>query len=589
LNSDTGRAAPAPPSRRRVTTAAVLLAATLLVVMLAAWIAVHGRIDYTIAGRHHALRRVTPVSLGAWLLLLGAAAMLGREHRDRIIRVWQSRVRAAGAYVGLLLAVVVSIVALAFGAFTAAGADPYGYVSQASLWAAGNPVQPLPLIALDAPGGAAAFCPLGYTPGAAAGTMVPTYAPGLPLQMAILIRAAGARAGFWAVPVLAGLAVWLTYSIGRRFMPPEWALVAALCTACSPVFVFQMLQPMSDVPVTAWWLVAVALCLRGTPASAVTAGLAASLAIATRPNIVPLVLPVALFLGVPGASILRARRLVLLFLAGCAPGAALVAITNHIFYGSVGSSGYGAPSTLYHLQGAAGTAWRYLIWLWDTHSVLILLPALLPYVAASKKDGDAARLWWCVLAFFAVLLACYAPYIRFDQWTYLRFLLPAIPLLIVAAAIVLHQLTKERSPAVRFALLGFVALMFPFAYVHTAAKGDAFALKPGFVSFFERPAAFARERLPPNAVFIALTQSGSLRYYGGRSTLHYGHIPPDRADALVEYLTTHGLSPWAALDRQETADFDDRFRGTQLGTARLSAAPVAVPPEGRVVFYPLVR
>ena len=185
--------------------------------------------------------------------------------------------------------------------------------------------------------------------------------------------------------------------------------------------------------------------------------------------------------------------------------------------------------------------------MWETHSILILLPVLLPYVAFRKRLASAARLWRCVLAFFAVLLACYAPYIRFDQWTYLRFLLPAIPLLIVAAATVLSELTGDRSPGVRLAVLGFVALMFPFAYVHTATKGDAFALKPGFVSFFERPAAFARERLPPNAVFIALTQSGSLRYYGGRSTLHYGHIPPDRADALIDYLTKRGLAPWVAL------------------------------------------
>src|SRR5206468_3399381 len=60
-------------------------------------------------------------------------------------------------------------IAIRFGIFAAGGADAYGYVSQASLWAHGQLVTPDPLARVEAVLGPAAV-PLGYrfarTPGA---------------------------------------------------------------------------------------------------------------------------------------------------------------------------------------------------------------------------------------------------------------------------------------------------------------------------------------------------------------------------------------------------------------------------------------
>ncbi|HYT66176.1 MAG TPA: glycosyltransferase family 39 protein [Vicinamibacterales bacterium] len=570
------------PSAWRIAIVSIAAIAAVLVVAFAAWIAVHGRVDFTFNSRHHAIRRVTPVSLAAWLLLLGAGAALGPAARAFVIDRCSAWLRRHATAAAAVVAIAVCAAAAGRGGFTAAGADPYGYVSQSLLWAEGNPVQILPRLARDAPVDESAFCPLGYRPGAVEGTMAPSYAPGFPLQMAILIRAIGPRAGYWVVPLLAGLAVWFTYAIARRFTRPAMALVAAACAACSPVFVFQMLQPMSDVPVTAWWLAAVAFGLQGTRTSAFAAGLAASLAILTRPNIVPLVAPVALFLP--------ARRQISWFLAGCVPGLVLVAAVNHVFYGSATTSGYGSISDIYHASGALQTGWQYLVWLWDTHSVLILMPVLLPVIAFARPNAvtrEDLRFGWCVLAFFVTLLACYAPYMRFDHWTYLRFLLPAIPLVLIVTFIVLQAVVANASGTARALVLAFVTLMFPFAFVHTAAKGDAFALKPGFQRIFEGAAAFAADRLPPNAVFLALTQSGSLRHYAGRMTLRYQNVDPARADALLQYLKQRGLAPYAALDAREVRDFDDRFRGTSMERSRASATPLPLPPDGVVLFYPL--
>jgi hypothetical protein len=563
----------------------------LLILALAAWIAFNGRFDLTTSSRHIAIRRVTPVSLIAWLVFAGVTGALGRARREQVLERAAAFVRAYGTPLAAALSLAVAAVCMTAGAFTAAGSDPYGYVSQSLLWANGNPVQPLPALAFDAPVHPFAFCPLGYKPGVVPGTMVPTYASGFPLQMAILAKAGGPRAGYLAIPVLAGLSVWLTYVIARRFVSPGPALLAAVCTACSPVFVFHMLHPMSDVPVTAWWLAAVALALAGTDGAAIGAGLAASIAVLTRPNLVPLLLPVALFLAIdhrwqPGTWVRR----VVVFLGACVPGIALVAATNQILYGSPVESGYGPTGALYQGTDVAGTTWQYVRWLWDTHSIYIFLPCLL-FPVLAFRPGRIPRLlqWfcWCALAFLAANLACYVLFLRFDHWTYLRFLLPSIPLVLIAATALLTHALRGASRTSRVAVLSFVAMMFPFAYVHTAAKGDAFKLKPGFRHRFEDAAALAAARLPQNAVFLGVSQTGSLRHYAGRLTLRFEWIEPERAGEVLAHLRSRGLAPYAALDSAEVAAFTTRFAGTAIGRAAAAAQPLSLPPGGVVVFLAL--
>jgi hypothetical protein len=576
--------------RWRVVAAIVSASGALVALILAGWIAVHTRFDFTASsGRHHAIRHVTPVSLAAWLFLMGLATAVGRSRREQALEGAGAAIRRHGTVLAAVLSIAVAAVGTFCGAFTAAGADPYGYVSQSRLWADGNPVQALPAIALDAPVDAFAFCPLGYRPGVVAGTRVPTYAPGLPLQMAALMRIVGSSAGYLVVPLLSGFAVWFAYAITRRLAPPSAALLAALCVACSPVFVFQMMQPMSDVPVTAWWLAAVTLVLSGSNASILVSGLAASMAILTRPNTVPLILSLLLFLCLRDDATARtAGRRILLCLTGCVPGIALVAATNQVFYGSPVSSGYGPLGGIYQSGGAFGTAWRYLTWLWDTQSILVFLPFLMPVLAVVRPGvaRSVQRFGWGALGFFGVNLACYVLYLRFEHWTYLRFLLPAIPLLVIAATALLSQALGPASLTARAAVLSLVALIAPFAYIHTAAKGDAFALKGGFRHIYEDAAAFAEARLPGNAVFLGLGQTGSLNYYARRLTVRFELIEPDQIEKLAVYFRSHGLTPYAALERQEIAEFNRRFAHTALAAAA-NRAPVALPPDGAVVFLPL--
>jgi hypothetical protein len=112
--------------------------------------------------------------------------------------------------VSMLAAVTASLViAVHYGIFAAGGADAYGYVSQAALWAAGHLSAPDPLASVASLVGPADG-PLGYKIARTPGLIVPTYPAGLPIAMAIATAIGGPSAVYLVVAFFCGLAVWGT-------------------------------------------------------------------------------------------------------------------------------------------------------------------------------------------------------------------------------------------------------------------------------------------------------------------------------------------------------------------------------------------
>ena len=188
----------------------------------------------------------------------------------------------------LAVAVCAGVVAWAYGTESAAGADASGYLNAAKLFAAGSTSIAQPLAA-DAPWPDAlrTMAPLGFRVGRDPQRLVPTYPPGLPLVYAVAMHV-HPRAWTVVVPILAATVVFVTFLVGARFTSPRAALLAACGMAASPVFLFHAVQPMSDVPATAWWMLAVTCALHRTSGWSVASGLAAGAAILTRPNLAPL-------------------------------------------------------------------------------------------------------------------------------------------------------------------------------------------------------------------------------------------------------------------------------------------------------------
>jgi len=509
------------------------------------------------------------------------------------------------------LLVVLTIVAIVTfglkrGLFVAAAADAYGYVSQADLWAAGELVIHQPFAAqMTWPNATASLAPLGYrahTANPADKDIVPIYSPGLPMLMAIFKLIGGHRAVFFVVPLLGGLAVWATYLIGARLAGPPVGASAAVLLAASPTFLFEVVSPTSDVPCTAWWALGLALLMIERRWAALAAGISVGFAILTRPNLVPLAAVPAMLLLWRSIQSRSARRpdlsanpepaiQLLLFAAGSIPACIAVALINLHLYGSAFATGYGPFDALYSWSFFWKNLTHYPRWILQTQTVLILLAFITPFVLKAQRSAPdrerhprtVAIVW---LSFIGLNVLSYLFYLPWEEWWYVRFLMPAYPPMLALTAASLWTLA---APLERFVTGGqrFVAAA---AIAGVSWHGVSFSVERGAQlqwiaeQRYKTVGAYVDAALPHRAVLICMQHSGSARFYSGRITVRYDVIDPADLALVVSQLRHLGYGPYFVLDDSEEPQFRARFDDhTPFG--RLDWAPIATLDHNRVRIY----
>jgi hypothetical protein len=276
-----------------------------------------------------------------------------------------------------ILAGAVLLTAFRWGSFVAGGSDSACYAIQAVRWAqvlrhpltaSMQPPDPLALVA-PWPDAAATVAPTGHVASRTApAASVPICAAGLSMAMAPLYLAGGPPLMFAVVPIFGVALVLATYALGTRFNTRVGVAAACLVTA-SPAFLYQVVQPMSDVPAAALWVAAVA-CATGTKRNHATlAGLATSGAVLMRPNLVPLGMAIGLYLLLrPERSPSARLRAGLTYAAWSAPGCLVVALIQRYFYGSPFASGYGSFDALFAVSHVMPNLRRYAAWLWGAQT-----------------------------------------------------------------------------------------------------------------------------------------------------------------------------------------------------------------------------
>src|SRR5262249_4350396 len=221
----------------------------------------------------------------------------------------------------------------------------------------------------------------------------------------------------------------------------------AVLVACSPIVLYQAVQPMSDVPAAAAWMAAL------VSTSPFASGVYASLAILIRPNLALLAIPL-LFLKkgtVPFSAAAKRglspfpKRGLSPFLGAAVPGVAVLLALNVARYGGLFASGYGDAGSLFSLAHVGPNLARYPRWILETHTPFVLLAFAAPW--ALRRDPARARLAAISLVSVALLTATYLAYTVFDDWWYIRFLLPALPLLIAMSVAVLKALAERLTTA----------------------------------------------------------------------------------------------------------------------------------------------
>ena len=491
-----------------------------------------------------------------------------------------------------------------WGTFVAGGSDSYCYVHQADAWASGRlrVVEPL---ALEAPWPDAAltFAPAGHIPSPTVrGAIAPICPAGLSLAMVPFVWVGGAggvgNLVFAVVPLFGALLVWSAYLLGSCFSR-RVAFASALLVACSPAVLFQLMQPMSDVPAAALWVLAAATAASGKRRSALLAGLVVSAAIAVRPNLLPMGVVLGLFLLFRPERLWHERaRDAAMFAAGSMPGCVFVAVVQAMFYGSPLRSGYGPLTSLFAIEHIVPNAMRYGTWMWQSHGVVWLFALAVPLVLPGW-------LTTMLLSLVVVNIACYLPYAVFDDWWYLRFLLPAIAILLVLAMAVVDALlhlwrapswlargptgdglttshkglttshkaltTSHGGLSYRCGVIAFAIVVCVF-FIREARHRNVFELQR-LEARYRRAGLYVDTHLPPSALIITSWESGSVRYYGHRNTLVWDALDPGWLDRATAYIRTRGYQPYLLFEGWEEPLFRQRFAGNAI--ARLDWPPAA--------------
>ncbi len=477
------------------------------------------------------------------------------------------------AVLALTLSGAVLTVALIKGAFIAGGADSFGYVSQAELWARAELRVKQPFAwTVPWPSADWTWSPNGYRPAPDRnGDSVPVYAPGLPMVLAVLERIGGERAASLAVPSFGALTIWLTFVLGRRLTGDLTGLMAAALMGSSPTFLYMVMSPMSDVPVTAWWLLAVIFATTPSRVAALAGGLAASLAVLTRPNLVFLGGVIGVYVAwiavrERSATGPGAQRL-LLFAAPLVITGLGIALLFDYWYGSPFTSGYGSLDRLFAWSFARTNIEQYSRWFVETQTPFACLALAAPVVVrrwghAGLPNGEPADgLLWLYFATAGGVALSYLFYTPFDAWWYLRYLLPAFPLAFVLGAAVVHVALAGRRPLVRRGAALLLTLALAGWCVMVAAERDTFQVGANERKY-PRMARYITARLPERAVFLALQHGGSVQYYAHRLTLRYTYLDPDWLDRALAWLQEQGQPPYILLEDWEAPLFRQRFAGS---------------------------
>lgn len=430
--------------------------------------------------------------------------------------------------------------------FAVGGSDSSGYANEAKAIVAGRVVQPIEALdRLELPDRfAGAFRPLAHEPGPRARTMVPYYPPGFPLHLAVAgVLGNWEFAPFFVSPIAALLLVIATYFLGRELSLSR--ALAFLCTAIlggSSILLFQGVQPMSDVVAALWAASAVlfAVKARSNPRYAAASGLAFGLAVLVRPANLVLVVPLALAL--PWSLSAAA-----LFVSGGLPCAAFLTVWNRSLYGGAFETGYGG------VLSEGGFAWRFFPERFPSYlgNISLMLSPLIPlgWLAASTDRRIAGRDRMLLTTWFGGYLLLYSFWGPDHSWTYTRYLIPALPGLVIAAVLAARDLLRriaERSPR----LAAWIAAA--FVVVVAAAETWGYqAWGPLRVANAERVYPEACEltsrKAGGPAVVLSMQFSGALAYYTRTTPVRWDRLGPGDFAVIVEHARRNGYGVFALL------------------------------------------
>jgi len=568
-----------------------LIALVALAVVWALAVVLTGGLDFRPYGIP--FKSTDPDRAVALALILALAYVLAyredaRSHASGVMALGAAVRQFVDARAGLIAFAIaggVFVVGVVYGQHVAGGSDSYGYVSQADLWLEGDLVVEQPIVQkVPWPDARWSVTPLGYRPTDDGRAMVPTYSYGLPVLMALGKLIAGMCGLYLVAPLLGALTVGMTYVLGAQVWSRIVGVAAAALMATSPVLLFMQVNQMSDAPVSGLFAAALVLSLSRLRGAAFWTGAVVSLAIFVRPNLAPLG---AIFLGwfiVRAADWRHRARAALWFGAGGFPLVAVGAITNALVHGAPWKSGYGPLHAYYSWLYPPENVRLYGLWLLENETPFVVLLAV-PLLMLRRVDAECRARIQYLAAFAAGVGLCYLFYTPYDAWWYLRFYLPAFPVMFVLAVIGMRQLLGRLPAPPRLIAFATVIGVVLIVRTHQVQRQGILQLwEAGAV--YTSAAEYVRTKLPSNAVILTVQHSGSIRYHGERFTVRWDWIGPEWWPRALHVLRDLGYRPYLLVSRFEEDQLRRQFSWSDADDAPGTILAETPGPFGVVLYDP---
>jgi hypothetical protein len=396
----------------------------------------------------------------------------------------------------------------------------------------------------------------------------------------------GAFGPYLVTPILGAATIFLTYVLGARVWSPLVGLAAASWLAASPSFLYMLMWPMSDVPVSAFVTGAVIAATSDFRRRAVCAGFLSGVVILIRPNLIQLLIVLGVLVVFLQKCSWRERlKTAVWFGAGAAPCVLAIAVINTRLYGAPWQSGYGSLQEIYGWEQFVSNLSRYPKWFVDSQTPFVLF-LIVPFVLWRQIPRERRVALAALASVACAIWLSYMFYQAYEEWWYLRFMLPALPILLVLAAIGC-QLTLARVDAryrriILCVLVASIALMqINYAIdktVHRLCSNESTHVSVG---------DYVRRNLPANAVILGLQYSGSVRMYGQRLTMRYDTLSPNWWPRAADVLTSLGLRPYVVLADFEEVTFRRKFQLSDAEDAPGSVIAEIAAPARVKVYDPL--
>jgi hypothetical protein len=162
-------------------------------------------------------------------------------------------------------------------------------------------------------------------------------------------------------------------------------------------------------------------------------------------------------------------------------------------------------------------------------------------------------------AAIAAVWLSYLFYMPFPEWWYLRFLLPALPLMLLLAVATANRLAGFVARPWSMLLLGTIFLAVMAAELSFAREESIFGRLQGLEHRYIDVARYVDQNTPANAAILCMQHSGTLRFYAGRLTVRYDWLDAPWLARAARDLQAAGYHPYAVIEDWEAADVRRRL------------------------------